>query len=90
MMSHDQPAFEDRLRKLEEHAGFTEHLSDQLHEQLVALTARIESVARRLSSIESRVTGLAERTDRGFDAVARRISSDDADAEHMPNESNPG
>jgi len=65
---------EGRLRKLEEHAGFAEHQNDQLHEHLVALSGRIESIARRLSAIESRITGLAERTDLGFDAVAKRLS----------------
>ena len=67
---------EERFRRLEEQAGFADHRGDQFHEQLVALTSKIESIGRRLSSIESRLTGLAERTDRGFDAVAQRLPTD--------------
>lgn len=72
---------EARFRRLEEQAGFADHRGDQFHEQLVALTSKIESILRRLSSIESRLTGLAERTDRGFDTVAQRLSTDTNRAE---------
>ena len=45
----------DRLKRIEEHAGFAEQRADALDEALRDLGGRLDGVLRRLSKIESRL-----------------------------------
>lgn len=46
----------ERLQRLEEHAGFTEHTLDQLTVEILELNKRLAALAKRLDAFEGRLT----------------------------------
>lgn len=65
--TRDVPA---RLTRLEEHAAFAAHETEQLSDHLRALMAQLETVARRVEAIEARLRR----------AEAAEAAGDDVDA----------
>jgi len=58
-MAHDST--EERLQKIEESIGFAQHESGTLSAEVRALGQKLDSISRRLASIESAFGALAER-----------------------------
>lgn len=54
------PPDSERLKKLEEHAGFTEHTLDQLTGEMIELHRRIASLLKRMDALEGRLLELKE------------------------------
>lgn len=50
----------ERLRRLEEAAGFTSHDVDQLREAVLAVERRLRQMVERLARLEARIDGLAD------------------------------
>jgi uncharacterized coiled-coil protein SlyX len=49
----------ERLRRVEEHCGFTEHTVEQLSAEMVELGKRVLELSRRIEGIERRLGELA-------------------------------
>jgi uncharacterized coiled-coil protein SlyX len=58
------PPEDDRLTRLEEHAGFTEHTVEQLSAEIRMLNARVHELSKRLESLEGRLGGVVERVEK--------------------------
>ncbi|QOI99582.1 MAG: hypothetical protein HRU70_03445 [Phycisphaeraceae bacterium] len=52
---NDLPPSDDRLRRLEENQGFTDHAVDQLRLALEAVERRVRDLSRSLAALEDRL-----------------------------------
>lgn len=50
----------DRLTRVEEHLGFTEHAAEQLSAEIATINRRVKEIADRLGRIEQRLAKTAE------------------------------
>jgi uncharacterized coiled-coil protein SlyX len=64
----------ERLRQLEEAAGFTSHDVDQLRDAVLAMERRLREMVERLGRLEARLDGL-------FDPDANTGEGDASDVE---------
>lgn len=59
-MQDTQPEHPDRVQRLEESIAFSAHEVEQLHEAILDVASRMESLGTRLARLEHRLDALEE------------------------------